>query len=242
MITGVSMVRDEADVIEATCLHLFAEGVDRLIVADNGSVDGTRDILADLARQWPLEVLDDGDPAHWQGRKMTALARRVTEGWVLAFDADEVWYSPDGQTIGGRLADETAGVVLAAGFDHVRRATDPAGHPYNTMLHRRAVPQKFPKVAFRAWPGAQVGEGNHSVTHPGPVVVGLELRHFQYRSFDQFVRKVRQGKAALEATTLDASTGAHWRYFGAMTGQQLRDQWTVMCLEDGLVFDPAPLR
>ena len=45
MITfGVSMVRDEADVIEGTLRHM-ADEVDELIVADNGSVDGTTDIL-----------------------------------------------------------------------------------------------------------------------------------------------------------------------------------------------------
>ena len=45
MIIGVCMVRDEADVIGTVCAHLLAEGVDRLIVADNLSSDDTRDIL-----------------------------------------------------------------------------------------------------------------------------------------------------------------------------------------------------
>jgi glycosyltransferase involved in cell wall biosynthesis len=242
MLTGVSMVRDEADIIEATCLHMFAEGADRLIVADNGSVDGTRDILHDLARQWPVDVIYDDDPAYWQSRKMTALARRVTEGWVIPFDADEVWYSPTVGTIADRLAGEPAGVVTARGFDHVRRAGDPDGHPYNTILHRRREPQRFPKVAFKASPIVEVAQGNHSVSHPGEWTVGLELRHFQYRSFDQFRRKVRQGKAAYDMTTLPQSEGAHWRYFGAKTDQQLFDDWTFMGLEADLVFDPAPIR
>ncbi len=42
MIVGISMVRDEADVISFTLAHLAAEGIDHFIVADNGSSDATR--------------------------------------------------------------------------------------------------------------------------------------------------------------------------------------------------------
>ena len=39
------MVRDEADVIRAALEHHRAQGIDRMIVTDNGSVDGTLEIL-----------------------------------------------------------------------------------------------------------------------------------------------------------------------------------------------------
>lgn len=232
------MVRDEADIIEATCRHLLAEGVDRLIVADNGSTDATRDILEAIDG---VEVVDDPEPAYYQARKMTALARRVSEGWVVPFDADEIWYAPN-STLAEFLDGTDGDVVTCIGWDHVRRHDDKPGHPFETMQHRRREPQRFGKVAFRARPDAVIAQGNHSVTHPGRRVDGLELRHFQYRSFDQFVRKVRHGKAAYDLTDLPQSEGAHWRAAGAKTDEELAGLWRKMCNEGGLLWDPAPSR
>ena len=93
------MVKDEADIVAATVAHMCGQ-VDAVIVADNNSTDGTRDILDGL----PVTVVDDPDPAYYQSRKMTALAGRARvefdATWVIPFDADEWWYSPH-----GRIAD-----------------------------------------------------------------------------------------------------------------------------------------
>ena len=50
---GVSMVRDEEDIIGATVRHLLGQ-VDAVLIADNRSIDGTRDVLADIMEQEPL--------------------------------------------------------------------------------------------------------------------------------------------------------------------------------------------
>ena len=47
---GVSIVRDEVDVVGLTVRHLLDQGVSRILVADNCSVDGTRELLRSLAR------------------------------------------------------------------------------------------------------------------------------------------------------------------------------------------------
>jgi len=246
MIVAVSMFHNEADIAEATVRHLYGEGIDSILVADNLSTDGTRQILEDLARSFPsLEVLDDDDPAHYQGRKMTALAHEAGDRgatWVVPFDADEVWYSPGG-TIGEVLAGCDADVLVAQGWDHLAHHGDPAGHPFRSMGHRRTVPQVFPKVAFRYHPDARLAEGNHAVSHPGgDIRAGLALRHFQYRTFDQYVAKVRHGKAALDLTTLPFTQGTHWRTAGARSDAELHAEWDRLCSEEGLVYDPAPLR
>src|SRR5260221_177566 len=92
-VIAVGMCRDEADVIAGTLLHLAGE-VDEIIVADNNSIDGTREILAELEDSIPLTVFDDPDVGYYQSAKMSHLARIAGERgaeWVLAYDADELW-------------------------------------------------------------------------------------------------------------------------------------------------------
>ena len=67
-VTAVTVVRDEADIIETTLRHTATQ-VDHIIAADNGSADGTR---------WQAGRATDSDFA-WR----TSLAR--SDGhWVAA--------------------------------------------------------------------------------------------------------------------------------------------------------------
>lgn len=247
VIIGVCMVRDEADVIGTVLGHLLAEGVDRLIVADNLSSDGTRDILESFGD--PVTVVDDTEPGYYQSLKMSRLARRAhAEGatWVLPFDADEIWYSPSG-TIAEALGRVPAhcSVVAAGGWDHIV----PAEHlgyvafpPFSE--YRRQQTQPLAKVCFRARPDVVIDMGNHDVMPRGvraPVGV-LEFRHFQYRSLEQMTRKLRQGKAAYEASDVHPMHGVHWREDGAKTDDQLAAKWADLCATPDLVYDPAPIR
>lgn len=238
MITAVTMARDEADVIGLTVRHLYEQGVDLVIVSDNLSNDGT----PDLARDAGATVTIDPDPGYWQARKMTALAeyaRSQGATWVLPFDADEIWYSGRFPTIADELAAAEYDVLIATGWDHIARR-DCKGNPFHEMTFRRPTTQRFPKVAFRAHPEARLHMGNHDVDHPGTRGPGLHYRHFQYRSFEQYARKVRQGTKAYEATDLDRSYGAHWRRDAALDDESLMDKWRDLCATEGLVEDPAP--
>ena len=83
---AVGMVRDEADVIGYTVQHLLAEGVDRVLIADNGSVEGTGDVLRDLGKDLPVTVVPDRLVPYEQGVKMTRLARCAAAAgaaWVI---------------------------------------------------------------------------------------------------------------------------------------------------------------
>src|SRR5690348_3868981 len=83
------MVRNEADIIERSIKQLWSQGVDRIVVLDNGSTDGTTEILQDLN----VSVIYDAEATFLQRQRMTELTEshaRLDE-WVVPFDADEMW-------------------------------------------------------------------------------------------------------------------------------------------------------
>lgn len=251
---GVAMVRDEADCIAGTLRHM-ADEVDHLLVADNLSSDGTSEILAELADELPLTVLEDPDPSHYQSRKMSALAALAAERgatWIVPFDADEIWIARPDRLSAVLPSLRKANVAQAQLTNHYSTAIDPeTADPFVRMGWRDVNPLPLPKVAFRWEPGAVIHEGNHGVTLPSGArgVPALEIRHFPYRSPEQFIRKARNGAAALSRTDLPEGVGAHWRSYGSLLDrfgeETLADVyrehfWHLSPTDSGLVHDPAP--
>ena len=246
MLIAIGMMRDEADVAEAVVRHLWAHGVNGIIVADNNSKDDTRDRLSDAG----VYVVDDPVVGYYQDQKMSDLAQMAYDqgaDWVLPFDADEIFYPSDGGTLGVFFAaiPPIIDTVEARGWDHIATPVDPDGpSPFHTITHRREHQQKLPKVAFRACPDPYVHMGNHDVNRrdgQARRMGGLSYRHFQYRSLDQYIRKVRNGREAYEASDLHWNYGTHWRVAGAKSDAELEADWLAMCGEDGLIVDPAPV-
>lgn len=249
---AVSMCKDEVDVIGGTVAHMCDE-VDHVIVADNGSTDGTREILKAFPKD-KVTVVDDHEVGYHQSRKMSALADLAASRgaeWIVPFDADEIWYAED--RINEVLATCPHDIVTAPIFNHYATSVDPEGlDPFRTMIWRARQPLGLCKVAFRWQPGAIIGQGNHSVSLPkGSAAVSnsLALRHFPYRTADQFVNKARNGAEAYRKTDLPVTEGAHWRQYGDLLDRYgesaLQDVyrehfWYLSPIDSGLIPDPAP--
>lgn len=243
MIFAVCMVKDEADIVETTVSNMASQ-VDRVILADNGSTDGTLDLLYGL----DVDVLEDPEVGYYQSAKMSALAAAAFDqgaDWVVPFDADEVWLPRTGPTIKQVLNRVPADALMceAVVFDHV--AVD--GHTLSPYRRSEALPLR--KVAVRAREGLTIHAGNHgasydTVRHPLTVTGQLEVRHFPYRSSEQMIRKARNGAAAYAATDLPEDLGAHWRGYGRLSDDQIRSVfreyfWSVDPEAEGLVHDPC---
>lgn len=253
MVIAITLVRDEADIVGRTAAHMLTQ-VDHVIALDNGSIDGTREILERVG----VEVHDDPEPGHFQSRKLSRLAE-IARGrgadFVVPFDADELWYARRGRlaNVLERLPAEAL-IAEALLYDHVSTSDDPDDpDPTRRMGWRRAEPLPLRKVACRTAPGLLIREGNHAASYPDvryPLTVTDELvvRHFPVRSPEQWVRKARNGAAALAATDLPADVGSHWRGWGNVIDnhgeQRLADAFHQEWFSDDpqsddLVHDPA---
>ena len=258
-VAAVAMVKDERDIVEFT-LRRMARQVDFQIVADNGSADGTLELLHDLARELPLTVLDEPRVGYYQSERMTALAMLTAEQgatWIVPFDADEVWLPRSCGRIADILEGLPANVLTAEAllFDHVATARDRDNpDPMKRMGWRRATLAPLRKVACRPIAGLTIHQGNHGATfagvrHPPAVTTALEVRHYPYRSVAQVVSKVRNGAAAYAATDLPEDVGGHWRAYGRILAEQgeegLAEQfrtwfWSADPESDSsLVYDPC---
>src|SRR4051812_23555139 len=144
------MVRDELDILPYTIQHLLLEGVDRVLVADNMSTDGTLAWLNTAPSK--VQVIRDEEVGYYQARKMTDLAARAAEpdDWVVPFDADELWTGID------KLRDLDANLAYARPYVHVPTLTDNDDNlnPCTRLEHRMRGPEQQSKVAFRWREGA----------------------------------------------------------------------------------------
>jgi glycosyltransferase involved in cell wall biosynthesis len=220
---GITVVRNEADVIRLSIRHHLALGLDRVLVIDNGSTDGTVDLLERLSREDSrIQWRSDAGQFH-QVSLRTELAReafRQGANWVVPFDADEFWWAENGN-LKATLAVSTAGALYVPVVNFVQRrdCLSPSEDGLLTMTRRPLRPlnvprssvengeiayvemQHPPKWLSRPTPEITIGLGNHMVSGAaGPAAEGLGLAvlHAPLRSRDCLNHKANHGARALQ--------------------------------------------
>lgn len=262
-IWGICMVRDEEDVVYPLIQHMVGEGLDSILIYDNLSTDNTMAELERAQRDFgstcKVIIGIDAEVGYYQSQKMTRMANEAASGgaeWIIPFDADEIWYATDSLAHVCHQTPSDVNVLEATLFNHFRCGLDreDISNPFQSMTWRMKEPGALPKVAFRYKKGCTVEQGNHDVTGVGPGRVrALEIRHFPYRSWEHFLRKVINGAQAYAATDLPSDQGAHWRGYHRILetkGEEaLREVYETYFEflspfpapnNEGLVEDPAP--
>ncbi|WP_347756288.1 glycosyltransferase family 2 protein [Agrococcus sp. ProA11] len=206
------MVRDEADIIAAMLEHHLAHGVDHILVTDNGSVDGTREILADYARVAPLTVFDDPVHRKQQSEVVTRMARlAATEhgaDWVINGDADEFLRPVDPglslaevfQQLPAAVGSFQVPVVNLVGpfarqGSGIRRLTHRDLRTEEQLQAAGLIAHPTSNAIHIGDPDVEVVQGNHGVSTPAgvepPAELALEVLHLPWRSMEQIERKTR---------------------------------------------------
>ena len=219
MIAAVSTVLDEEQIIAETVANLYRQGIDEVYIYLGPCKDRSREVLA----PFPVTILDDPEPVHYQPKLITELTHRAGAAgadWILPFDADEFWFPEKAATVKEALEALEPNVgVTHAGQYH-----------YHTREMRNPTSNANSKVCFRYHPAASVANGNHHVAGiPGENSWGvLLIKEWQYQDFDHYVRKVRQRIATLDPVMHARGDGFHHYRLDALTDEELLEEWKVL--------------
>lgn len=200
------LTRDEEDVIEANLVYHLERGVDFVIAMDNGSRDGTLEVLHAYKREGLLHLIEDpareADYRAWR-RPMGHMAHtEFGADWVFNNDADEFWW-PDRGSLKEVLNEVPApyGVIVAPRSNFLPSRREEGFFAERLVVREKAStretfsgstePLPF-KVAYRA--GPEVVAGEQSPTRgAGPVAGGwhpITILHFPIRGYAQWARKI----------------------------------------------------
>ena len=261
---GLYILRNEADIIETNLRHHFASVIDEAIVIDNGSIDGTMELVSELAEDLPIRLASEVGPIY-QSERVTRMARfAVQEGadWVLPIDADEFWVGA-GASFRAVLEDTPAEVdalfvdlvtfvqrrdVLAARPGCLVSMTMRPEHQVGPMedLPRLVREEEVgwveimytPKCVHRARPGLTVPKGNHRTgVRGGRATDRLTCLHAPMRAFSTLAGKLDHGRREAEENgPLEFEASWHMKRWWQMARERTLDrEWEALSYRDGAI-------
>ena len=227
------MVKNEQDIIEPFIRH-HARLVDCMVILDNASVDDTRRIIVECARELGnIVVADSEEFTFTQSERMTRLVKLCQAAFfadfILLLDADEFVAAPDRIALLAALETIPAnGVGLLSWSTFVLAPDQVVGasvDPPRSIRRRRAEElPRFRKAVLRLdgryRSDLVVGQGNHGVlVTDGDALPGIELErpallHFPVRSRNQLVSKSVVGwmaSLARDPASRERRTNFQWR-------------------------------
>lgn len=224
---GLSVVKNEADIIEAMVRHNLRY-LDHMVIYDNGSLDGTVDILHALAAETGrVEVRIDTRAGHLQKRIINGFLRtRALEyepTQVVLLDGDEL-ICADVDMFRDTLLN-CSDPVSIGWTTFVPTATDDLSilNPALRIQHRRV--KELPLYRKTTVPAPAIGQsrvtaGSHVLKRDRAVIKAaffdeIKIAHYPVRTKNQILTKALLGHWSIRQRTGDEREGRQWHQIAA---------------------------
>ena len=250
-IFGITMVRNEADVLRLSLLHHLGLGLDRILVVDNASTDGTAELLERLSREDSRIQWRSDRGLFLQGAVFTALAREAfwqRADWVVPFDADEFWWVRNGD-LRKTLAETSAAALSFPAVNFVQRRQQLVATEAGLLTMTRRAPwtvetsqalleakhiayveaRCVAKWLFRPNVNVEVGAGNHALSAVTQAEEGhgIVCLHAPLRSKACLERKADKGERELENGSPPAQSWHLKRWARLRGAGELDQEWAA---------------
>lgn len=234
-IAGLSMVKNEADIIEDFVRHNL-NYLDELHIILQDSCDGTSEILNLLEKEGlNIVVIPDDDKEFRQGKKLTFHGKRLLGrsdiGAVVLVDADEFIKAPSKSLLGNVLLSipddcfglfhwesyvptEPVGLEQPLLQSITHRVKDVSTAPTKAILTKLFLDDDY-KLQMGFHSVKSISRPNLTMRHAH--LRNMALAHFPIRSISQLEKKVRNGVSQLPSS--NPSVGAHWRTINSLINQ-----------------------
>ena len=284
LVYGISLMRDEKDILEYQLKNCLQNKLDGLIISDIMSQDGSRDILEKWKPVFASEgvdyiVIDEKQFGYFQAIKFNGMAQLAHERvstlhkserrlMINAFDCDEFWICPV-RPLGDFLRENpvdfwwtTMRTMICTSKDDIKE-TNPTKRIRYRMKSQDPRNEISPVKVIYTWgpqvwlelgahrtrmadmdtmreDGGRRGKVNHHIAAKESEIV---FRHYAVRSVEQYISKVRNNAAAMQANPdmLKSSANRHSVERGKLTDDQLKADFLKSHFEDNiknLKYDP----
>lgn len=217
-------VKDEADVIESAVRRWFWLGCERILAFDDGSADGTREILDGLLRKAYLPVstfFDDTEPYQMQkhvNKLSRAYIKYYGQGaeWIIPADADEIWHFPNNDP--------------GAFFASLPQTPSWGEVPYYDNFPNGVRRLHTHKKCFGyLTEEMEISIGNHMILegHKWPKIEnhGIYIEHYPVRSYEQMKRKLINHMEAYKEQHPEHAHAQNWHLWQEMGEAFFEMKW-----------------
>jgi hypothetical protein len=194
--------------------------VDRIFVYDNGSTDGSVELLSGDERILVESFAITGDSFVEDVLRRSDsiwLRSKGNADWVIVLDMDEHLYHPDFVEFLKRCSSEAVTAIRIAGFQMVADAFPPTGKPLTKTVVRGVRSEEMDKFCVfdpNAIMATNFSAGRHRAKPVGNIVWSTDvvtLLHYKELGLDYFLNRTAQLKSRLRPGDISRGWGDHYR-------------------------------
>lgn len=253
------LVRNEADIIKANISTHAQLGVDAFVVMDNGSTDGTREILESLKESYAIKIIDQPNLEYKQKVWMTQLAfeakRTFYADWVINNDADEFWIPKNHTDLKAFLSHKGSVLKIKrtnmvpsvesltdknALKDFSYEVINPILYNHPDFEHMSTILTKIgAKTIINPHGLIKINTGNHSAEHiafwNNKTSDDIHIYHYPIRSYAQFEQNILNRKQLLENIP-NVRMGNHYRrWVNILNENRLQEEYAKFLFDQNQI-------